>query len=474
MRVHWCGGKIPSLKYGTNTVRVMNRALTLLMIACLSLSTVAIGVAADETEDIPANAAATGVHESLVAALSHAGLVETLQGEGPFTVFAPTDAAFEAAGIDLSNFDNDEANATLTDILTYHVYAGSVAAADVTDGMVAAMVNGDDATFTVDNGSVMINDANVTSADVLASNGIIHVIDKVLMPPVDEPVLEDIATVATNTGVHDSLVAALAHAGLVATLQGDGPFTVFAPTDAAFEAAGIDLSTYDNDEANATLTDILTYHVYAGSVAAADVTDGMVATMVNGDNATFTVDNGTVMVGDATVTTADVAASNGVIHVIDKVLIPPVDEPVVVDPFEGVTCAATIGVDGVAFTPTVVNIAVGETVCWFWEDASMPHNVKQVDGFKSTTYVDNGITSGEAASDVAFHHTFTEDTTFYYACQPHIAMDMFGEIVVGDGGSAPAAEPADESEDTPGFMAAGALVAVIGALALMGRTRDEN
>ena len=99
---------------------------------------------------------------------------------------------------------------------------------------------------------------------------------------------------------------------------------------------------------------------------------------------------------------------------------------------------------------------------------------KKVDGFKSTTYVENGITSGEAASDVAFHHTFTEDTTFYYACQPHIAMDMFGEIVVGDGGSEPAAESSDETEDTPGFMVAGTIVAVIGALALMGRTKDDN
>ena len=454
----------------------MNRALTLLMIACLSLSTVAFGVSADETKDIPANAEATGSHDSLVAALAHAGLVETLQGDGPFTVFAPTDAAFEAAGIDLSTFDTEAENETLSDILLYHVISGAVDAANVTDGMVATMVNGDNATFTVTNETVMINDANVTDRDVAASNGIIHIIDKVLLPPAEEPALEDISGVAAGTGVHDSLVAALTHAGLVATLQGDGPFTVFAPTDEAFAEAGIDLSTFDNDEANATLTDILTYHVYAGSVAAADVTDGMVATMVNGDDATFTVVNGTVMVGGATVTTADVAASNGVIHVIDKVLMPPADEPAVVDPFEGINCAATVGIDssGFAFSPTVVNIAVGETVCWFWEDSSMPHNVKQVDGFKSTTYVENGITSGEAASDVAFHHTFTEDTTFYYACQPHIAMDMFGEIVVGDGGSEPAAESSDETEDTPGFMVAGTIIAVIGALALMGRTKDDN
>ena len=454
----------------------MNRALTLLMIACLSLSTVAFGVSADETKDIPANAEATGLHDSLVAALAHAGLVETLQGDGPFTVFAPTDAAFEAAGIDLSTFDTEAENETLSDILLYHVISGAVDAANVTDGLVATMVNGDNVTFTVTNETVMINDANVTDRDVAASNGIIHIIDKVLLPPAEDPALEDISGVAAGTGVHDSLVAALTHAGLVATLQGDGPFTVFAPTDEAFAEAGIDLSTFDNDEANATLTDILTYHVYAGSVAAADVTDGMVATMVNGDDATFTVVNGTVMVGGATVTTADVAASNGVIHVIDKVLMPPADEPAVVDPFEGINCAATVGIDssGFAFSPTVVNIAVGETVCWFWEDSSMPHNVKQVDGFKSTTYVENGITSGEAASDVAFHHTFTEDTTFYYACQPHIAMDMFGEIVVGDGGSEPVAESSDETEDTPGFMVAGTIIAVIGALALMGRTKDDN
>ena len=454
----------------------MNRALTLLMIACLSLSTVAFGVSADETKDIPANAEATGLHDSLVAALAHAGLVETLQGDGPFTVFAPTDAAFEAAGIDLSTFDTEAENETLSDILLYHVISGAVDAANVTDGLVATMVNGDNTTFTVTNETVMINDANITDRDVAASNGIIHIIDKVLLPPAEEPALEDISGVAAGTGVHDSLVAALTHAGLVATLQGDGPFTVFAPTDEAFAEAGIDLSTFDNDEANATLTDILTYHVYAGSVAAADVTDGMVATMVNGDDATFTVVNGTVMVGGATVTTADVAASNGVIHVIDKVLMPPADEPAVVDPFEGINCAATVGIDssGFAFSPTVVNIAVGETVCWFWEDSSMPHNVKQVDGFKSTTYVENGITSGEAASDVAFHHTFTEDTTFYYACQPHIAMDMFGEIVVGDGGSEPVAESSDETEDTPGFMIAGTIIAVIGALALMGRTKDDN
>ena len=291
---------------------------------------------------------------------------------------------------------------------------------------------------------------------------------------------QDIPTNAAGTGVHDSLVSALDHVNLTATLAGDGPFTVFAPTDQAFADAGIDLSTFDTDEENQTLANILLYHVLDGAVDSANVSDGLVAATLNGNNVTFAVDGESVSINDANVTTADVVASNGIIHVIDKVLLPPADEteeveePEETDPFAGIDCAATVGVDGVAFSPTVVNIEVGQTVCWSWTDASMPHNVKQVDGFKSTTYVDGGVTSGAAASTVAFSYTFTEDTTFYYACEPHIGLDMFGEIVVGDGGSAPAAEPSDESEDTPGFMAAGTLVAVIGALALMGRTRDEN
>ena len=284
-------------------------ALTaLLLTAMLFASPVAV---ADDTEDIPTNAQNTGIHDSLVAALVHADLVTALQGDGPFTVFAPTDDAFAAAGIDLTTFDTDEENATLVDILTYHVYAGSVEAAEVTDGMTATMLNGDDATFTVTNESVMIGDATVTMADVMASNGIIHVIDKVLMPPAD---LVDIPTVAQGTGIHDSLVAAVIQAELLSTLQGEGPFTVFAPTDDAFAAAGVDLAALDNDEGKAALTNILLYHVVSGTVPSSAVTDGLVAAAVNGDDLTFTVGDG-VMVNDANVILADVMASNGIIHV---------------------------------------------------------------------------------------------------------------------------------------------------------------
>jgi len=292
--------------------------MTMLVIASLMVSPI---VVADNTEDIPTNAQNTGVHDSLVAALSHAGLVSALQADGPFTVFAPTDDAFAAAGIDLTTFDTDEENATLSAILLYHVVSDSVAASDVVDGMSADTLNGDALSFSVTDGTVMVNDATVTTADVMASNGIIHVIDKVLMPPAD---LVDIPTVAQGTGIHTALVAAVVQAELLTTLQGEGPFTVFAPTDDAFAAAGIDLAALDTDEGKATLTDILLYHVVAGAVPSSAVTNGMSAQAVNGDDLSFTVGEG-VMVNDANVVLADVLASNGIIHVIDKVLMPPAE-----------------------------------------------------------------------------------------------------------------------------------------------------
>ena len=291
----------------------MRKTLVCLIMTCLLASSLPIS-SADGTEDIPTVAAGTTVHDSLVAALTHVDLVTTLQGAGPFTVFAPTDDAFTAAGIDLANFQTAEEKAVLTDILLYHVVAGAVPASAVTNGMLAEMVNGDKAKFTVD-GTVSINDATVTQADVPASNGIIHVIDKVLTPPVDIP------ATAQTTGIHDSLVAAVIQAGLLTTLQGEGPFTVFAPTDQAFADAGIDLAALDTTEGNAVLSDILQYHVVPSEVPSADVTDCMSADAVNTQPLSFTVADG-VMVNDANVVLADVVTSNGLIHVIDKVLTP--------------------------------------------------------------------------------------------------------------------------------------------------------
>ena len=142
---------------------------------------------ADPTMDIVETATAAGDFTSLVAAVEAAGLVETLQGDGPYTVFAPTDEAFSAALEDLG-LTADELLAdteTLASILTYHVVEGEVPAADVVglDGQAVPTVNGADVEITVDGETVMVNDATVTTTDIFATNGVIHVIDSVLLPP---------------------------------------------------------------------------------------------------------------------------------------------------------------------------------------------------------------------------------------------------------------------------------------------------
>ena len=411
--------------------------------------------------DIPTTAQGTGIHDSLVAAVIQADLLETLQGEGPFTVFAPTDQAFTDAGIDLAALDTEEGKAALTDILLYHVVSGSVESSAVTDGMTAAAVNGDDLSFSVGEG-VMVNDANVILADVITTNGVIHVIDKVLMPPAD---VFDIPTTAQGTGIHDSLVAAVIQADLLETLQGEGPFTVFAPTDQAFTDAGIDLAALDTEEGKAALTDILLYHVVSGSVESSAVTDGMTAAAVNGDDLSFSVGEG-VMVNDANVILADVITTNGVIHVIDKVLMPPADAP------DTTGCDAVIGIDstGIAFDNTEVSIDVGQTVCWVWSDESMAHNVAEISEEGDTTRKMGGIYSDEAMMTVDFRHTFDEDTTFMYICEPHATMGMNGKIIVGTGMEP--SEPVVEEDRLPGFTAGITALAVIGAVMLAGRRQD--
>ncbi len=297
----------------------MNKTAVYLVLTLLLASAMPLSVHADQSKDIPTNASETGVHNSLVAALQHVNLVATLGGPGPFTVFAPTDTAFSDAGINLNDFDTPEENQTLTEILLHHVVSASVPSADVKDGMMATTVNGDKIKFTVSNGAVSVGAAQVTTPDVLSSNGIIHVIDKVLMPPVDIP------ATAQTTGIHNSLVAAVIQADLLPTLQGPGPFTVFAPTDQAFTDAGIDLASLDTPEGKQQLSDILLYHVVSAEVPAKNVSDCMLADAANGQPLSFTVGDG-VMVNDANVTLTDVITSNGLIHVIDKVLM-PTDSP---------------------------------------------------------------------------------------------------------------------------------------------------
>ncbi|MFL2958255.1 MAG: fasciclin domain-containing protein, partial [Candidatus Thalassarchaeaceae archaeon] len=313
--------------------------------------------------------------------------------------------------------------------------------------------------FTVTTDAVTVSGATVTLADVPASNGVIHVIDTVLMPPAD---LVDVPATAISTGIHTSLVAALTAADLVSALQADGPFTVFAPTDDAFAAAGIDLASFDTDEEIATLADILTYHVVSGQVMSTDLTDGMTATALNGDELSFTVTTDAVTVSGATVTLADVPASNGVIHVIDTVLMPPADPPVIP---EG--CDYLVGIDdtGYAFDHVSLEIAVGETVCWIWTDSSMAHNVAETATAEDTTRLVGGLYSGVAETTVDYRVTFDADETFTYICEPHASMNMNGVVVVGTGVE-DVAEPIEkeDTDATPGFGGVLLVLAVMGAV----------
>ena len=257
-------------------------------------------------------------HETLEAAVIAADLVSTLSGDGPLTLFAPTDAAFDALPAGTLDALLADPSGDLTDILLYHVLIGEVKSTDLTDGQVATTVNGKDITISIENGNVFINNAQVTVADIPADNGVVHVIDAVLIPPT-----VTVVDIIVNSPNHETLEAAVIAADLAGTLSGDGPFTVFAPTDAAFDA--LPAGTLDAllADPSGDLTDILLYHVLGAEVMSGDLTDGQVATTINGKDITVSIENGNVFINDAQVTVADIPADNGVVHVIDAVLLPP-------------------------------------------------------------------------------------------------------------------------------------------------------
>ena len=290
-----------------------------------------------EMADIVDTAVAAGSFNTLVAAVQAAGLVDALKAEGPFTVFAPSDEAF--AKIDPATIEAllADPSGDLTQILLYHVVPGKVMAADLSEGLTAETLQGGSLTFTLEGGA-KVNGINIVTTDIETSNGVIHVIDSVLMPAAEEamaeePVAEepmaeepaaaaDIVDTAVGAGSFNTLVAAVQAAGLVDALKAEGPFTVFAPSDEAF--AAIDQATIDAllADPSGDLTQILLYHVVPGRIMAADITDGHVVETLQGGSLTFAVTDGGVTVNGIPVVSADIEASNGVIHVISGVLMP--------------------------------------------------------------------------------------------------------------------------------------------------------
>lgn len=269
-------------------------------------------------------AAGDAQFSTLVSALNRTNLTSVLEGAGPFTVFAPTNAAFTALGVDLSTI-SDEA---LSDILLYHVFVGQgIQSTDLAEGQTyistASTSGPGDAALSAlverTGANVKINNAaNVTTANLEATNGVIHVIDAVMMPL-------DVVGHATANSNFTELVSALGAASgdLVPTLQTAGPFTVFAPVNSAFEAIASTTAMLSADQ----LRDILLYHVVSGNVRSTSIASGEPVPSLN-NGATFTINTSDgVVITDGQMNTinvefTDVQGTNGVIHVIDAVLLP--------------------------------------------------------------------------------------------------------------------------------------------------------
>jgi uncharacterized surface protein with fasciclin (FAS1) repeats len=271
-------------------------------------------------KNIVDTAVEAGKFKTLAAALGAAGLVDAVKGPGPFTVFAPSDEAFarlpKGTVETLLKPENKE---KLKAILTYHVVPGKVMAKDVLGVKGAKSLNGQRIDVKVDGGKGMVDGAQVVATDIACTNGVIHVIDSVILPSED-----NIPTVATKAGKFNTLLAAAKAAGLVEALSGDKALTVFAPTDDAFAKLPKDtVATLLKPENKDKLKAILLFHVVEGRVYSEDALAAKSAATLQGSKVEITVKDGAAYVNGAKILATDVDASNGVIHIIDSVILPP-------------------------------------------------------------------------------------------------------------------------------------------------------
>lgn len=369
---------------------------------------------------------------SLAAAITRADLIGALQGEGPFTVFAPTDAAFSLIDEATLNalLTDDELIETLTDILLYHVVAGYITAEDLSfdpDSVFNARnssyylqtLSGADIRFDVTPLGVILNgEAMVTVANIETDNGLIHVIDRVILPP------KDIVNIAIDAGF-ESLAAAITQAELVETLQSDGPFTVFAPIDEAFAALGTETIDSLFDNANRELlAGILTYHVISGKIYSNQVAPGTEATTVNGATVAFSLnDDGELFINDARIIGTDVIASNGVIHIIENVILPPAPQTTTVD----------IGFDSASFNYTIngtsgasVTMKRGENYTFLRGDFSgHPFALSTVapgSGWSESDRYGDSPNLTQTGQTIVYTPGSDTPDTIYYRCTVHASM----------------------------------------------------
>jgi len=341
----------------------VKRNIIMALALVLLLSFGALGVSAQTNDNIVDIAAKNNNFDTVHAAIVAAGLADTLaSADAEYTVFAPTDAAFSAFGEanpDILAAALADPKGALTTVLTYHVVAGNYSSQELIDMGTVTTLLGEELTITTRNDNVYVNDARVVMADVPAKNGVIHAINAVLVPQViadmidataasmdettmsmdettamPEPTMpadtedstmaaEDgdlmtIAEIATEAGNFTSLLGALQATGLASTFAQPGNYTVFAPTDDAFAALGDTALTQDQLKA------ILLYHVVNDRLTRDQLaTDDLVPTMSGGRPLFINRDGAQIVdISGAKVLMYDIQASNGIIHVIDRVMIP--------------------------------------------------------------------------------------------------------------------------------------------------------
>lgn len=309
----------------------MKKFQKMAMIALLAISTIACDSdddAAPAPQTITDIAAANPNFSTLVTALQRTGLDDVLDTPGSYTVFAPTNAAFTTflSGANV----NDVPVPVLTQILLNHVVSGTVQSSQLSTGYIETLAtyngvaNGSNLNMYVStaDGVELNGVSTVTTANIIASNGVIHVVDAVIGLPT-------VVTFATADPNFSSLVATLTSPGqpdFVGILSGAGPFTVFAPTNTAFTAFGAELAAIPLVPSAAQVTAVLQYHVASGNVLSSSLTNNQVVTTLQGG--TFTIGlTGGAKITDANarvsnIVAVDVQAANGVIHVLDKVLLP--------------------------------------------------------------------------------------------------------------------------------------------------------
>ncbi len=298
------------------------------------------------------------VHTTLEAAVTAAGLVPALQGDGPFTVFAPTDDAFAALPAGTVDALLMDPTGDLAKILLYHVVGGEVLSSDLSDGQMAATLLGQGINVSINADGVFINDAKVVISDIRTFNGVVHVLDAVMLPP-----SSTVADVVINSPVHTTLETAVVAAGLAPALSDpDANLTVFAPTDDAFAALPPGLLDGLLADPTGNLAKVLLYHVVGGEVLSTDLMNGMMANTLLGQGINVSIDANGVMINNAMVTVADIRTLNGVVHVLDAVLVPPsrtVADVVINSPVHETLEAAVIAA---GLVPTLSDLTADLTV----------------------------------------------------------------------------------------------------------------